>query len=74
MPRGRLATFDDDDRAFLDEVDDVVVKPTRGEQGKGITVRVDGPDELEAALARAREHCPEVLIEQRAPATIFAWS
>ncbi|HEX9176656.1 MAG TPA: N-acetylglutaminylglutamine synthetase [Mycobacterium sp.] len=67
VPRGRLATFGDDDRAVLEEVDDVVVKPTRGEQGKGITVGVDGPDELEAALARAREHCPEVLIEQRAP-------
>ena len=43
-----------------------MVKPTRGEQGKGITVGVDGPDELDAALARAREQHPEVLIEQRA--------
>jgi GNAT-family acetyltransferase (TIGR03103 family) len=43
-----------------------VVKPTRGEQGKGITVGVDGPDDLDAALARAREQHPEVLIEQRA--------
>ena len=44
-----------------------MVKPTRGEQGKGITVGVDNPDELDAALARAREQHPEVLIEQRAP-------
>jgi GNAT-family acetyltransferase (TIGR03103 family) len=66
VPPGRLATFDDQDHAFLDEVGDVVVKPTRGEQGKGITVGVDGDAELNAALARAREHCPEVLIEQRA--------
>ncbi len=66
VPRGRLATFDEADQAFLDDVGDVVVKPTRGEQGKGITVGVDGPGELEAALARACEHCPEVLIEQRA--------
>jgi D-alanine-D-alanine ligase and related ATP-grasp enzymes len=43
-----------------------VVKPTRGEQGKGITVGVDNPDELDAALARAREQHPDVLIEQRA--------
>ena len=42
VPRGRLATFDDDDHEFLAEVGDVVVKPTRGEQGKGITVGVDG--------------------------------
>ncbi len=67
VPVGRLATFDKDDHAFLAEVGDVVVKPTRGEQGKGITVGVDGADELEAALARAREQHPEVLIEQRAP-------
>lgn len=66
VPRGRLATFDDADHEFLAEVGDVVVKPTRGEQGKGITVGVNGPSELDAALARAREQHPEVLIEQRA--------
>ncbi len=67
VPKGRLATFDEQDHAFLEEVGDVVVKPTRGEQGKGITVGVNGPDELDAALARAREEHPAVLIEQRAP-------
>ena len=66
VARGRLATFDEADYGFLDEVGDVVVKPTRGEQGKGITVGVDNPDELDAALARARKQHPEVLIEQRA--------
>jgi len=68
VPHARLATFDDDDYAFLIEVGEVVVKPTRGEQGKGITVGVtadDGPDELAAAVARARAQYPEVLIEQR---------
>jgi GNAT-family acetyltransferase (TIGR03103 family) len=66
VARGRLATFDEQDYAFLDDVGDVVVKPTRGEQGKGITVGVAGPDELDAALTRAREQHPDVLIEQRA--------
>ncbi len=66
VPKGRLATFDDADHTFLAEVGDVVVKPTRGEQGKGITVGVTGPEELDAALARAREQNPEVLIEERA--------
>lgn len=68
VPRARLATFDESDYTFLDEVGDVVVKPTRGEQGKGITVGVsadNGPDELSAALARARQQYPDVLIEQR---------
>jgi GNAT-family acetyltransferase (TIGR03103 family) len=65
VPRARLATFDDDDYAFLKEVEEVVVKPTRGEQGKGITVGVVAENELAVALARAREQHPEVLIEQR---------
>jgi GNAT-family acetyltransferase (TIGR03103 family) len=67
VARARLATFDEEDYKFLTDVGDVVVKPTRGEQGKGITVGVDGPDELDEALARAHEHHPEVLIEHRSP-------
>jgi GNAT-family acetyltransferase (TIGR03103 family) len=68
VPQARLATFDDEDFAFLKEVGEVVVKPTRGEQGKGITVGVtaeNGPGDLVAAVARAREQFFEVLIEQR---------
>jgi GNAT-family acetyltransferase (TIGR03103 family) len=68
VPRARLATFDEGDHDFLTEVGEVVVKPTRGEQGKGITVGVTAdnePDDLVAAVARAREEYPEVLIEQR---------
>jgi len=67
VPPGRLATFDEGDAAFLAEVGDVVVKPVRGEQGLGVTVGVEGPDDFASALDRAREHCPDVLIEQRAP-------
>jgi len=66
VAKGRLASFDEQDHEFLREVGDVVVKPTRGEQGKGITVGVSSPDDLDAALARAREEHPNVLIEQRA--------
>ena len=68
VPRARLATFDEGDYNFLTEVGEVVVKPTRGEQGKGITVGVtadNGPEELAGALARARQQYPDVLIEQR---------
>ena len=68
VPRARLATFDEGDYNFLTEVGEVVVKPTRGEQGKGITVGVtadNGPEELAEALARARQQYPDVLIEQR---------
>jgi len=65
VPAGREATFDDGDHAFLAEVGEVVVKPARGEQGAGITVGVATGDELDAALATAREHCADVLIEKR---------
>lgn len=68
VPRARLASFDKDDYEFLTEVGEVVVKPTHGEQGKGITVGVTakhGTAELASALTRAREQHPEVLIEQR---------
>lgn len=69
VPPARLATFDEEDHAFLEEIQEAVIKPCRGEQGKGITVGVtadQGPAELAAALARAREQDPEVLIEKRA--------
>lgn len=67
VPRGRLATFDSADHDFLADVGEagVVVKPTRGEQGKGITVGVRSGPDLDDALARARAEHPEVLIEQR---------
>ena len=67
VPKGRLATFDEHDHAFLEEVGDVVVKPTRGEQGKGITVGVSGAEELRRGAGPCPRGAPEVLIEQRAP-------
>ena len=42
----------------------VVVKPARGEQGKGITVGVAGPEALRRAVAEAGAHCPDVLVEE----------
>ena len=67
VPKGRLATFDEADAEFLATVGEAVVKPVRGEQGLGITVGIRDPADLAAACARAREHCPDVLIEERAP-------
>ncbi|MFI7435593.1 N-acetylglutaminylglutamine synthetase [Micromonospora haikouensis] len=64
VPAGRTATGDDADVAFLAEVGRVVVKPARGEQGNGITVGVRTPEALTAAVALARNFCPDVLIEQ----------
>jgi GNAT-family acetyltransferase (TIGR03103 family) len=64
VPRGRTATGDDADVEFLAELGELVVKPARGEQGKGITVGVTEPDALRRAVAEARQHCPDVLLEE----------
>jgi GNAT-family acetyltransferase (TIGR03103 family) len=64
VPRGRTATGGDDDAAFLAELGELVVKPARGEQGKGITVGVTTTEQLAKAVACARQHCPDVLLEQ----------
>ncbi|WBB77419.1 N-acetylglutaminylglutamine synthetase [Micromonospora sp. WMMD882] len=64
VPRGRDATGDEADEAFLAELGAVVVKPARGEQGNGITVGVRTPEALRAAVELARRYCPDVLIEE----------
>jgi GNAT-family acetyltransferase (TIGR03103 family) len=53
------------EEAFLAAVGEVVVKPARGEQGRGITVGVSEPEGLRAAVAAAFHHCPDVLLEER---------
>jgi GNAT-family acetyltransferase (TIGR03103 family) len=63
VPQGVAASTEQADVAFLDEVGEVVVKPARGEQGRGITVGVTDPDHLARAVAEARAHCPDVLLE-----------
>ncbi|MPZ88302.1 MAG: N-acetylglutaminylglutamine synthetase [Nitriliruptorales bacterium] len=63
-PRGVEAVGDKEDRAFLKEVGEVVVKPARGEQGAGITVGVVDPGHLREAVDIARVHCPTVLLEE----------
>ena len=64
VPRGRVADGGEDDEAFLDEVGEVVVKPARGEQGRGITVGVTDPEQLGKAVEQARTFCPDVLLEE----------
>ncbi|WP_420814441.1 N-acetylglutaminylglutamine synthetase [Jiangella ureilytica] len=64
VPRGVAASSPEADAAFLAEVGEVVVKPVRGEQGRGITVGVSSPEALATAVELARTHCPDVLIEE----------
>ncbi|MCF4165206.1 N-acetylglutaminylglutamine synthetase [Zavarzinia compransoris] len=49
---------------FLDRHGRLVVKPARGEQGRGIAVGVTTMAHLEAAIAEARTVSDEVLIEE----------
>lgn len=57
----------DEDRAriaaFLEEHGKLVVKPARGEQGRGISVGIATLDALDAAIAEARTVCDRVLLE-----------
>jgi GNAT-family acetyltransferase (TIGR03103 family) len=49
---------------FLRKHSSVVVKPSRGEQGQGIAVGVTNYDAVLAAIDRASEVCPEVILEE----------
>ena len=63
IPEGRAATFDDGDVAFLEQWKDIVVKPVRGEQGRGVSVGVVDDEGMARAVDKALAVCPEVLRE-----------
>jgi len=63
VPAQQAAGGAEDDRAFLERHGRVVVKPARGEQGRGISVNVTTPEGVEAAVRAAREVCDTVLLE-----------
>ncbi|WP_029008081.1 N-acetylglutaminylglutamine synthetase [Azospirillum halopraeferens] len=64
VPEQVTAGDPDADAEFLARHTSVVVKPARGEQGRGITVDVRDRDTLERAVAEARRHCDTVLLER----------
>ncbi len=49
--------------AFLEEHRRLVVKPARGEQGRGVAVGLDTMQAVEVAVAEARQVCDRVLVE-----------
>ena len=51
-------------RQFVDTHAPVVVKPARGEQGKGVAVGLKTWEETEQAIAAARKLCNEVIVEE----------
>ncbi|MGD9388401.1 MAG: N-acetylglutaminylglutamine synthetase [Gammaproteobacteria bacterium] len=67
VPAQREAGDGEADRAFLEEHGAVVVKPARGEQGRGISVDVRVPEELAAAIDAAERVSERVLLESYVP-------
>lgn len=66
----QITVAGDDDpalAAFIEQHGRVVVKPARGEQGRGITVDVSGDAAVRAAVALARRHCDDVIVEELSP-------
>ena len=66
VPRGATVTEDDvaAARTLLAECGEIVVKPARGEQGRGITVGVREEAALDRAVRLALQYCPDVLVEE----------
>jgi GNAT-family acetyltransferase (TIGR03103 family) len=63
MPSQQLAGSADDNLAFLDEHEKVVVKPLDGEQGQGVAVNLTSIEDVQAAIERARQFDTRVLLE-----------
>ncbi|MGR8947298.1 MAG: N-acetylglutaminylglutamine synthetase [Gammaproteobacteria bacterium] len=66
-PAFQLAGEPERNRAFLEKYGEIVVKPTTGEQGKGITVGVNSIDALDEAIELAKRYGDRVLLESRHP-------
>jgi GNAT-family acetyltransferase (TIGR03103 family) len=63
VPVQRLAGNGDDNLAFLEEHQRVVVKPVDGEQGQGVAVDLRTIEDVQAAVERARQFDSRVLLE-----------
>jgi GNAT-family acetyltransferase (TIGR03103 family) len=64
VPDQTEADGTDADADFLALHKSIVVKPARGEQGRGVSVDIREPAALARAVDDARHHCDRVLIEE----------
>jgi len=64
VPDQILADTPDDIAAFLEKHGSLVVKPARGEQGKGIAIGLTTLEDVMAAIDVARTYSNDVLIEE----------
>ncbi|WP_341959466.1 N-acetylglutaminylglutamine synthetase [Pseudomonas sp. RC10] len=63
LPVQQLAGNADENLAFLDEHERIVVKPVDGEQGQGVAVDLRTIEDVQAAVERARQFDSRVLLE-----------
>ncbi|HMN64860.1 MAG TPA: N-acetylglutaminylglutamine synthetase [Burkholderiaceae bacterium] len=67
MPEQILAGSRDTLGTFVARHGRVVVKPARGEQGRGVKVDLRSLAEVERAIAGARRFCEDVIVEELVP-------
>ena len=67
VPRQQIAGAEEDNTAFLEKCEAVVVKPASGEQGKGVHVNITDAAALEKTITTCRKLCDKVLIEEYQP-------
>jgi len=64
LPDQILADGGEEIEQFLKAHNRVVVKPARGEMGRGVAVDLRTAEEVADAVVRAREQCDEVVLEE----------
>jgi GNAT-family acetyltransferase (TIGR03103 family) len=64
VPAQQAAADDASNEAFLQRYGSLVVKPAQGEQGRGVSVDLTSPEELQAAVEQARRFGGDVLLEE----------
>lgn len=64
VPDQRPVSDDEADEAFLDRHGRIVVKPAKGEQGRGISVDIRTVKDMRSAIDAARQVADRVLLEQ----------
>ncbi len=64
VPQQMLVSTEEKSQAFLRQYGRIVVKPTRGEQGMGISVDIRDEDSLNTAIKEARKFCDRVVLEE----------
>lgn len=64
VPEQIEAASREDVAHFIERHGSVVVKPARGEQGRGVAVGIEDVDQAMDAVERARAHCERVLVER----------